>query len=349
MKAIYLEYLESTETVLYAFKLVCMALLMSLISCAPNINLEQDKTYMPPATDRVGLAFGVNDNVDILPSGALPISVEKNIGNNGTDAVAAPYQINEDVVRMVFISVAGSAGFVPGNMAGYTAINCNQAGPRLAQGQKQVITYDLGSATCPVNPAYNLINPPPTLQCGLYRETMTADSTNAVKETNENDNRSVNYFFVPSISDRINLAVVRNPNVVNGVFVQGMIVNIVAPTLPAGPPPVVTHAVTASIVPPGSQGFTVNGISPVGPRVSGTICAVAPALPFLVPAGGVLPLTYTCTIPDQFFLGPTCNSFLGGTPAYEEHFDSKITAIANDGCIIAQKFLQVRVFFECQP
>jgi len=309
--------------------------------------LEKAKSYNPPPTDTVGLAFGVNDNVDVLPSGNLPIEVEKKIGNNGTANVAVPYRINEEVVRMIFVVAGNSAGFVPGNPPDYTAFDCNQQGPILAKGQKQAISFKLGSTPCPVNPIHANPTPPPALKCGLYRETMMADSAYNVDEPNENDNNSVNYFYVPSNTRRIIMNATTNPNNVSCFSVQGKILSIIAPTSVFG---VQTHQVTASIVPSGSQGYTVNGKSPVGPGASGTTCSIAPGLPAQVPAGaGPLPLGYTCTIPDPHFVGPTCNSFLGSAPVYEEHLDTKLTAISGDGCIIAQKMLQVRVIFECQP
>ena len=317
--------------------------------CMSNLNWVDpaDKVYDPPPTSTVTIEFGINDVVDQLPSGDLPITVQKTITNDGTKAITAGYNIVENVLGMNFIAAAGHAGYVPGDPATQTVFFCSQPGPALAPGDSATIQFVLGSPACPA-----LIPPPPAppiteLPCGVYQETLTIDVPDVINETDENDNEDEHYFYVPSDVQTININTVRNPTGNPNVFVVGTTVKVVAFAFPPPPatPSILTHNYTTGVVPAGSA-YRVNARSPRVSPISGTSCALTPAMPATAPpspGGG-----FTCTIPDTSFVGPVCNSFLGNVPVFEENLNTKITAISADGCIIRQKTLQVAMIFECR-
>ena len=319
--------------------------MLGLASCTVNPAWERpkDKDYVPAPTVTVGVAFNINDLVAELPSGALPITIQKTIVNTGNATVPAGYQITETVLGMNFLAVAGSAGYVPGDPATQTFFSCAQAGPSLGPGQSAVISFALGSPACPSIPP-GLTE----LSCGVYREALVIDGPDVIQESDEFDNRDTHYFYVPSSILTININANKNPNGDPNAFVVGRTVKIVAfglPVPPPAPPPVVTHAYTSSILPAGNP-YTVNGRTPRISSVSGASCVLTPAMPALAPPP--VTGTYTCTIPDPSFVGPICNSFLGNAQVFEERLNTKLTGISADGCIIRQKSLLTNIIFECR-
>jgi hypothetical protein len=64
--------------------------------------------------------FGINDYVNLLGSGALPITVQRTIINNSLYPISAGYTVEENLTGWTFLAVGGSAGYVPGTLgAGY--------------------------------------------------------------------------------------------------------------------------------------------------------------------------------------------------------------------------------------
>ncbi len=329
-----------------AFATTLLAMLI-LLGCAKNLTWERpkDKDYIPPPTGTAAVeGFGINDLVDELPSGALPITIQKTIVNTGDATIAAGYEITETVLGMNFLAVAGSVGYIPGDPATQTVFSCSQAGPQLAPGQSAVISFPLGSPGCPSTPP-GLAE----LPCGVYREKLEIDALGVVQESNERDNEDTHYFYIPSSVLTININTTKNPNGDPNAFVVGRTVKVVAfglPQPPPPPPPVTTHTFATSILPAGSA-YTVNARTPRISPISGTSCVLSPGMPALAPppvAGA-----YTCTIPDPSFVGPICNSFLGNAQVFEESLNTKLTGISADGCIIRQKSLLVNIIFECRP
>lgn len=308
----------------------------------PNLAWTMPKAYVPTPDATISLAFGINDFVDELPSGALPITVTKTVINTGSAAIAAGYEVEETVRLMRFFAVAGQAGYVPAD----TVFSCTQPGPALAPGDSAAVTFVLGGPGCPLDPAFTFA----VLPCGVYQETLALDRPMAVDETVEFDNDAVHYFYIPSPVLAININTTRNPNTAPNTFVVGQTVKIRGFE---APPVVTTHGFATSIVGPPGSTYLLNGRSP-RTGASGTNCVLAPMMPVLgAPPGSGIPgpqaVSYTCTIPDPAFLGPVCNSFLGNVPVFEENLNTKLTAISADGCIIRQKSGLVSVVFECNP
>jgi hypothetical protein len=324
-------------------------ILLIFVGCYPddddeastvNLTWVGPKTYTPSPNETIAIEFGVNDNVDVLTSGILPITIQKSITNTGTEPIQDAYIIRERVVAWVFIVAAGSAGYIEGDLATRTVFECNQQGPPLAPGETRDITFVLGGPDCSPTTSYAGVA---VLPCGMYKETLTVDFADEIKEIDEYDNIAGHFFFVPSDVQWITINVVRNPANIKNVNVVGQTVQILAPVFDPGET-VTTHTFNIIIM-PAMAAYTVNGRTPVFGSLAGTIGVLVPGAMPLASPGMV---NYNITIPDPSFLGP-CNSFLGGARVYEEKVNTKITAISYDGCIIVQRSALVSVIYECSP
>ncbi|MCP3918654.1 MAG: hypothetical protein GY711_24170 [bacterium] len=312
-----------------------------------NLTWSGDAAFIPPPTDTFGIAFGINDLVDILPDGDLPITISHTLTNTGTDAIPAGYLIEMSVVRWTFLVVAGQAAFVEGDPTVHTHFQCTQIGPALVPGESAVITFTLGDASCPIN------TPPATsstsMDCGMYQVTFSADTGMTVAETNEQDNDGRRFFFVPSDVQAINIATTRDPNNDPNVWVVGQTVEPFAPGYPAAGGVATTHRFNVTTVPAGAS-LWVNAISPRMGALAGNVGTMTPG-PFAQMVNAPQVYDYTVDIPNPGFAGPCNGIFPPLWPAdavtYLEPVNSKITVISADGCAIAQKSALVNVVHEC--
>ncbi|HEU0221178.1 MAG TPA: hypothetical protein VFR34_03060, partial [Paracoccaceae bacterium] len=182
------------------------------------------------------------------------------------------------------------------------------------------------------------------LDCGLYRETLVTDANMAVRETNEADNVSEHFFFVPSSQGALNLNVRLNTPpgdpVLRRVLNPQPGVEVAAFNAPGpGPVTVTTHNVRVFTAPAGG-GWVINAAPATATGPSGTVAAFTPALPVIdPPPAPARNLAYRLTF-DPAFLGPS------GEGLYPEEYNSKVTAIAADGCQIRQETLMSRILFE---
>ena len=322
--------------------------LLLLSGCQSNLAWVGDKEYVPPAATRIQFdGFGIDDQVDVLPSGNLPISFQRRITNTGSRAVPAGYQITESVSQLAFQSVAGTAGYVPGDPALFTVLTCTQPGPALPPGGSELVTFTFPSAACTPGPG---ADPQPItgLNCGMYRETLTIDATGVVAESNEGDNTSNHFFFVPSPSPRINLVTTLNPNndprigIIPVQQVQVPVFQFPGP----GPVTVATHQLMVRTSPPGGQ-FFVSTTTPQASRVGNVVTVgFVPALPPMgTPSSDPQTININLTF-DPAALGPLSNRPDG---LYEEEFSIKVTSISTDGCLIRQETLLLKAVHEVGP
>jgi hypothetical protein len=286
--------------------------------------------------------YGVNDWVTQLPNGALPITLVRTIVNNGSATITAPYNIHIDVYPCNFLAVVGSgAGYTPQTQA---IFSCDQAGPSLKPGESQPVTFRVVSPSCPPNP-HPVPNP---LPCGLYQSVFRADTGKTIKETNESDNDGPKYFYVPSLTQKINIALTLNPGLdANLLRVPPRGVDILAYQIcvPPGPTPWAgaTHTFNITTIPAGGT-YTVNGktpraFTPIGSGSTGTLVGLVPNSPTV---------TFNVNVPDTCFKS-ACNSLTSlGQEAYVESASPKITVISTDGCVIAQREGIARIVFRCQ-
>jgi len=321
-------------------------LLLALFGVLPlaacNLAWEGDKGYAPPPTGTVAVdGFGINDDVDII-GGALPVTVTRNVTNTGTLPVSAGYDVTEEVELLVFSRTAGAAGWSSGPPATHLLYSCTQPGPALGPGESAAVSFTFPGPLCTAAPT---APPAGALACGMYQETLTIDAGGDVTEDSESDNAATHFFFVPSALPRLNLTVALNPNGdPNQTVVPVQRVQVAAFAYPAGAAPVVTHAATVDTAPAGG-GWIYDGISPVAGRLSGATAALVPAPPLVVaPPGAATNVTYRVTF-DPTFVGP---NETGSGPYYVETLDSKVTAIAFDGCQIRQESLLLQLLFEEQ-
>lgn len=326
-------------------RLVVIALLLLTGGC--NLMWKGDKAYFPAPSQQVLVTgFGVNDKVDVLASGVLPIVIARQITNTGQAAVPAGYIVTETVEQLVFSRTAGSAGWSSGPPATHLLFTCGQLGPALNPGQSVTIQFAFPGPLCTANP------PPPApprtvLDCGMYKETLVVDAGGDVFERNEFDNEAKHFFFVPSSQPRLNLNVTLNPN--NDPMVH--IVPVRRVQIPAfnyvnTPTTVRTHTAVINSNPAGG-GWIYNGITPVVGPLSGATGVLTPTPVVTVLPGTAASTTvnYDVTF-DPMFLGP---DITGSGLYYVENLDSKVTAISTDGCQIRQKSLLVQVLFEERP
>lgn len=174
---------------------VLAVVLVAGTGCTPNLGWVGDKTYSPPASAELQVEkLGIDDEVDILAPGAVPI-VSHTITNTGTGAAPAGYTVNETVIQWVFIATTGSAGYVAGDPATHTVFTADAPGPALGPGGSQAISF----------------GPITGLGCGLYQETLTVDQGNTVTESDEGNNQVQRFFFVPSTQQfNVTPAVINN-------------------------------------------------------------------------------------------------------------------------------------------
>jgi hypothetical protein len=321
--------------------LVCASIFV-LASCTTNGDWEGDKTYIPPPASQVQLiGFGVNDSVDVLASGALPITITRDIVNSGNISFSG-YTVTEDVILTTLVAVGGTAAFVVSSPAQQTVFTCMQPGPDVPAGGSATVTFTFPGPDCvQVNPASPPAAPLPALPCGLYQEVLTIDPADDVIETDEGDNVAIHYFHVPSTVQTLTINTVRNAGagITPGPGPDDVTVMFNTPA------PALTHTHTINATPAGSA-FIANAPTPVVAPVSGDILTV-PGMPLgALPAGVVGPQVVTVTVtPNATFVGPLTDILLD---AYVERIVSSLTAITVDGCLVRSASHPVNIIHPAQ-
>lgn len=272
--------------------------LFSTIGCT-NLTWIGDKTYAPAATATLDVAgLGVNDSVDILPPGAAPVATRA-ITNDSSVAAPGGYEVTDVVTQWVFTANTGSYGFSAGDPATHTVFSGSAVGPALAPGQTQSLSF----------------GPMPPLACGLYQETLTIDVGGDVVESNEADNSSSHFFFVPSDQQfAINVTTLTSGINHDAGDTPTHIFNIV-PLLPTAS---WTYAHFTFVATEGSTAYT------------------DPAPPVPAPGGPGGLTTITMHVVPKEHKIPS----LGFQPTVT----GKVTLISEDGCVIRQR--TARVFVE---
>ena len=347
--------------------LITLALLTTLSGCfhhtrptgpAPQLPdgdwLGDDKSYSPASVETLLLpGFGINQDVDVLGSGALPITITREIVNSGTAVLNAGYPVTETVEQMVFVRVPGSAGWTPGPTATHTLFTCTQPGPTLQPGESADVIFTFPGPLCTFNPTLPIL-PLGPLSCGMYKETLVIDDGDTVDEgaTGELNNEAEHFFFVPTSSPQLNMNVTLNP-IPDGNISIVPVRRVIIPAFNYPPPPAgmlttTSHRVTISTNPPGG-GYSVHGRTVVNgsPNFAPDVGNLIPP-PILVVAPGVMAPTvvnYVINF-DPAYIGP---NITGSGPYYAEGFDNKVTAISTDGCLIRQKTLKTTVLHEERP
>jgi len=301
-----------------------------------NLTWEGKKVYEPASVERPFIeGFGLNDWVDVLPTGDLPIRFSRTITNTGTDAVAAGYIVRERLVHWIFQAVGGAAGYVAGPDATHLIFECEQKGPALAPGESAMIEFEIPGTSClQMNPTLVALT---ALPCGLYQETLTIDIDDDVAETDEGDNESSHFFFIPSEAD-IDIVVTfdpfNSPDISSGAAGEAVAMAGLAPGS-------VAWRLTIEVTPPGTQ-YRIYGESPVVGPLAGDTGTLIPATPTGFLSGQTI-LDYALDTNPTY--AGACNRF--APDAYEEDIGTKITVISEDGCAIRQRALPTVVWHEC--
>jgi hypothetical protein len=269
--------------------------------------------------------FGVDDTVMQLAGGNLPLAITRSVANTGAGTIPAGYTLRSTMVRMVFKAVGSTAAYIPAD----TIFDCRTSGMALGAGGERAVTFVIGGSACPM-PAIGGATVT-QLPVGLYRLTMMADDGDAVSERCEADNRMTLYLYVPTTGvqrlkidldrpDRVHLFETAPPG-------RALTFTVVpTPPPPGGDPTYHIYFRTPTV---GNGAGDRGDLVPVGFRmgegVAGTQVVgydVTPVAPYLGSINDIL-----------------CN-------CYEENIDTRITAISQDGSVIAQRIGRVSVRHE---
>jgi hypothetical protein len=308
---------------------------IALLSGCANLSWTPDpKTYLPAPASQIDVeGFGIDAPVDILTSGQLPITITRTLTNAGSVAIPAGYTVTETVQRMKFQAINPTSWeWVEVGDPQYVYFACTTTGPALAPGQQADISFTF--------PGPNCVGPPPPanpsiLDCGLYKETLAADVGTAILESDEGDNETEHFFYVPSSQGRLNMVATPNPTNDPNIDVVPVprppTVQIDAKQYPPpGPVTVTAWRVDISSAPP-TAGWIVNGIAPV--VKTGAVGNLIPPMQIIDPAPAA-PRSVSYTVD----IDPTRAEAI-------ETVDSKVTAITTDGCQIRQRSLRTKVFW----
>ena len=293
---------------------------------APNLLWTGAKTYSTGSVAIAVSGFGIDAPLDQLPPAAAgtPFTVTRMLTNNGSVPVAAGYPVNEQIVRLRLVSTGTAIGFVPALIP--DIVNITQPGPALAPGASAPVTFTVAVPSC-----------------GIYRETLSADMTNVVAESNEADNVGVHYFGVPGTM-AVNIAVAPpGPGPVNvwhanPPFGPG---NPGPPAWVTNFPAAPTHVFTITPSTPGTTYFYNYRQAPlIGSQGSAsTLTGPPPVQPPAAPIAGAVVITNSVA-PVAHTNAPATDIL---TELVVEDFVPKVTAITGDGCRVAQEAAQVKV------
>ena len=232
--------------------------------------------------------LGINDSVDIISP--TTFTVQRNLVNSDSGDVGDAYVIHERIQPMVFQAIVGNYGF--DTIAGAPVFEQSIAGPQLS-------AFALGSADFgPIGP----------LGCGMYKEYLSIDTLNSVAESNENDNDSEHFFFVPSTQ---NFGLSKTELVTGVEHSIGTVVTT-------------TFTITAGAT------FDVNYAHFSFVATEGSTAVSIPPPPLLVTAGNTLNVNMEITVQEHTF-----------TSGFESSIYGKVTCISEDGCIIKQEGAKV--------
>ena len=278
------------------FLLTCLLMILSCQQCQqtpppvldPNLTWDGEKEYDPEIGKIMVEELGINDSVNIVSPTAF--MVQRNITNSDSGDVTDAYVIHERIQPMVFQAIVGNYGF--DTIPDATVFEQTIAGPQLSAFALDSVTFG------PIGP----------LACGMYKEYLRIDTLNTVSETNENDNNSEHYFFVPS-TQNFGLSKVE---MVTGVEHSVGTVITTRFTITAGATFDVEYAHFSFVATEGSTAVTI------------------PPPPVNVPAGTVLNVDMQITVQEHTF-----------TSGFESSIYGKVTCISEDGCIIKQEGTKV--------
>ncbi len=254
----------------------------------PNLTWDGEKIYDPLIDKIMVEQLGINDSVDIVSP--TTFTVERNLLNSDSGNVSNAYVIHERIQPMVFQAIVGNYGF--DTIAGPPVFEQAVAGPQLSAFALDPISFG------PIGP----------LGCGMYKEILRIDTLNSVAETNENDNQSEHYFFVPST---------QNFGLSKTELVTGVEHSI-------GSAVTTTFTITAGAT------FAVDFAHFTFVATEGSTAVTFPAPPVRVPAGGVLNVNMQINVQEHTF-----------TSGFESSIYGKVTCISEDGCIIKQEGAKV--------
>ena len=254
----------------------------------PNLHWEGIKEYDPSSGKLMVEGLGINDSVDIVDPVAF--MVERKINNDGAADVSTSYILHEQITPMVLQINTGSVGF---DTTDRVVFDQAIAGPALAVGATDSVNFG------PIGP----------LPCGMYRERLRIDTTNAIAESNETDNESFHYFFVPSTQ---NFGLSKN-EILQGIGHE-----------------VGRTATTTFTITPGIDTVIFAHFSFVS--TEGSTADVVPPPPITVLPGAPLTVTMFVTTQEHQV-----------TSGFELSITGKVTAISADGCIIRQESAKVYV------
>ncbi|MCC6336165.1 MAG: hypothetical protein IT380_19535 [Myxococcales bacterium] len=162
-------------------RLPLVTLLLVMPACTAELAPSGPKLYngAVAAVQHVE-GFGIDDDVDVLPTAALA-TVAVGVQNTGR-ATASGYLLSDTIERMIF---QGARGWAPPQPGPPYVLTYTAPGPSVAPG-----------ATAPGSIPISAL--PGNGGCGLYRETLVVDSTDVVSESDERDNQLRRFFFVPT-------------------------------------------------------------------------------------------------------------------------------------------------------
>jgi hypothetical protein len=276
--------------------------------------------------------------IDELPRGTTVVTITRVLTNAGTVPVPAGYQITETVVALRVVAGGGSFTFIP--VVGPPVATLAMLGPALAPRASVPIRFRI---------------PVPT--CGLYEETLDADATDIVPETNKANNVAKDYFGVPgAMRLQITVRPLNQPVPNREVEVwHGPRVGIPNQCRPYDPTidpqvdlfglgPVLSHTFRVSRSNPNTTFyFNYERIPQIGSLNSvDQLVGPAPVQPPAPPAVGPTPI--------QNRVGPTnCQDNAPSTDIttlnhVSEKFRVVVTAITADACFIRQNSADVKVW-----
>lgn len=308
---------------------LCALSVVLLASCAgralpppprPNLRWDGPKTYVPPSVTVQVSGFGINGPLDVLPPmpPPYPVTIARDVLNDGTAGAPAGYQISETVQRLNLLSTGSSIGFVPAPIP--PIFSQTLLGPALTAGSSTPAVFTFGVPAC-----------------GIYMETLTLDGAGSVAESNEADNAAAHYFAIPG-SMTVNIAAMP-PGPVRMWHGPGGPAGFASP--PPGGGPLITHTFTITATAPGTTfHYNYRQTPYIGSQGSvGQLVGPPPVMPPVPAVAGPIVITFQVT--PRTHNDAAMTDIL--TETVHEDFVPKVTAITSDACYVTQNAVQVKV------